>query len=86
MLTDVSLSCPNVKATGSHSGSALEPSPGSPVKDERAQGTNLQTGTQRPPPQGTHPPRGDSGPLWAEGTPGMDSKQAHTHNPEHAST
>lgn len=49
MLTHKSLSCPNVKATGSHSGSALEPSPGSPVKDERAQGTNLQTGTQRPP-------------------------------------
>lgn len=49
VLTDKSLSCPSVKATGSHSGSALEPTPGSPGKDERAQGTNLQTGTQRPP-------------------------------------
>lgn len=49
MLTDKSLSCPSVKATGSHSGSALEPTPGSPGKDERAQGTNLRTGSQRPP-------------------------------------
>lgn len=85
MLTDKSLSCPSVKATGSHSGSALRAHSRVPGCDERAQGTNLQTGTQRLPGDSSLPEK-ILAPLWARRTPGTDTKQAHTHNPEHAST
>ena len=83
VLTDKSLSCLKVKATGSHSGSAPEPSPGSPGKDEGAQGTCLNQALSAPPRDSASQRR-----LWATvpgGHPAWTASRC-THNPKHAST